>query len=192
MRPEESGRPPSSSCCTSCTSKPRRAPSCFQKLRRAQPLLPEMEIGAHHHAANAEPPDENIGDKRFGRNIGECGVEAHHHRAVEPRAGEQPQLRRLGRQPEQGLVRPEEHPRMRLEGERQRRRAESARPRSRRIDHRAMAAMHAIEVADRDEAALEPRRHRVAVTNYRKGGRNRRGNGHGTKVREAAHRMQRP
>ncbi len=81
-----------------------------------------MEIGAHHHAANAEPLHENIGDKRFGRDIGERGVEAHHRRAVEPRAGEQAQLRGLGRQPEQGLVRPEVHARMRLEGERQRRR----------------------------------------------------------------------
>ena len=46
---------------------------------------------------------------------------------------------------------------MRLEGQRRGRTAEAACARHRGADHRAMAAMHALEIADRDHRALAAR-----------------------------------
>ena len=84
---------------------------------------------------------------------GERGVELHHDGAVERGRREEPQLGVGIGEPEQRLVRRKEGARMRLEGEHCRRAPEPVGARHRSADHRAMAAMHALEIADREHRA---------------------------------------
>ena len=67
----------------------------------------------------------------------------------------QAQFGGFGSEPEQRFIGIEEGTRMRLEGERSGRLAERARPRQRRRDHRFVAAMHPVEIADGDGRAAE-------------------------------------
>ena len=73
----------------------------------------------------------------------------------EPGGGEQPQLRGLVGQAKHRIGRAQDLARMRLEGHRDGGRAERGRARNGGIDHRAMAAMHAVEIADRRDRAAE-------------------------------------
>ena len=61
----------------------------------------------------------------------------------------------LARELEQRVLRPQEKPRMRLEGQRRGLAGRAPRARERRADHGAMAAMHAVEIADRHHGAAQ-------------------------------------
>ena len=74
---------------------------------------------------------------------------------VESGRGQEAQLRALVGEAEQRLVRAEERARMRLEGQRRGRPAERLGARERGRDHGAVAAMHAVEIADGDDGAIE-------------------------------------
>src|SRR5215470_19411857 len=99
--------------------------------------------------------EQDIVDEIVGRGLRQRGVEGQYDRAVEPGAGEQAQLGALVGQAEQRLLRAEEAARMRLEGERRGRSAERARARKRCSDHGTVPALHAVEIADGDDGALE-------------------------------------
>ena len=112
-----------------------------------------MEIVADHGAADPVTNDEDARDEIGGFERGERAIELHHDRAVERGGREEPELGVAIAEPEQRLVRREEGARMRIEGEDRGGAAEPARPGNRGGDHRAMAAMHALEIADRARTA---------------------------------------
>ena len=114
-----------------------------------------MKIESGDDAGHREALHQHALDEFAGGKIGERGVEGQHDGAVEARAGEQPQLLALVAQPEQRIVGTEIAARMRLERERRGRHRQRARAGDGLADHRAMAAMHAVEIADRDHRALE-------------------------------------
>src|SRR5207237_5050646 len=77
--------------------------------------------------------------------------------------GEEPQFGGFIGEPEQRLIRVEECPRMRLEGECGSRFTERERARKRRRYHGFMSAMHAVEIADGDGRSTQrPSRRKVA------------------------------
>ena len=80
---------------------------------------------------------------------GESLVEGEHQCAVEAGRGEQAQLRARVGEAKHRIGRAQHIARVRLERHGDRRAAERRRARDRRIDHGAMAAMHAVEIADR-------------------------------------------
>src|SRR4029077_7084555 len=127
----------------------------LEKIRRAGAIGAEMKVEADRRAADGEAVDKNALDEIFGSQFGKVGVEGQHNRAVEPGGGEQAQFGGFGSEPEQWFIGIEEGTRMRLEGERSRRLAEHARPRQGRRDHRLVAAMHPVEIADSDRRAAE-------------------------------------
>ena len=127
-----------------------------QEIRRAAPRLAEMEVEADHRAADGEPVHQDAFDKLLGAEAGQRGVEIEQDCAVEPGRGEQPELGDLGREVERRLVRAEEGPRMRLEGQHRRRPVRRLGAPHRHGDHRAVAAMDAVEVADGDDRPVQP------------------------------------
>ena len=114
-----------------------------------------MEIEADRNAGDRQPLDQDARDEVLGRELGQRRVEPQHDGAVEPGRRQQPQLRPLVGQAEQRLVRPEEAARVRLEGERRGRPAERLGALQRSRDHGAVAAVHAVEIADGDHGAAQ-------------------------------------
>ena len=128
--------------------------------------MSEMKIEADGRAANAEPAHEDAHDELFRAQRREGLVERQHQRAVEPGRGEQAQLGLLVGQPEDRVVRPQHLARVGLEGDRDRPAAERLRARDRRVDHGAVTAMHAVEIADRRHGAVELRDFRRIVADH--------------------------
>ena len=75
--------------------------------------------------------------------------------AVKPGGRQQTQLVMLAGELEQRLLGAEETPRMRVEGKRRRLAAERPGTRAGGVDHRAVAAMDAVEITDRDDGASQ-------------------------------------
>jgi hypothetical protein len=143
----------------------------LEERGRACTLLAEVEIMADDHPGHAELSSEQAVDE-VGRGRGrEPGIEAPHEGAVEPELSEDDQLRGLRGQPEQGFVRREEFARMRLEGEDRGRRVPLADFRYGDVDERPVAAMDAVEIADRHHRTTQRRRHGFAVAAHREGAR---------------------
>ena len=114
-----------------------------------------MKIKADRRAAHGEPLDQDPFDELLGGEAGKRRVEGEHDRAVEAGRGEEPQLAGLVGQAEQRLVRIEEGARMRLEGQRRRRPAQRLGAANGGADHGAVAAVHAVEIADGDDRAAQ-------------------------------------
>src|SRR5271166_2848113 len=112
-----------------------------------------MEVEADCHSADGKAREQDTRDEFLRRKTGQCRIEAQYNCAAEPSPGEKPQFRPLVREPEQRLVRVKEAARMRFESDRRRRSAEFPRTRERGGDHGSMAAVHAIEITDRDDGA---------------------------------------
>ena len=127
----------------------------FEKIRRAGAVHAEMEVEADHGAGDGKALDQDALDKIFRRKAGQRRVEGEHDRAVEAGRGQKAQFGRLVGQPEQRRAGIEEGARMRLEGQRRRRPAQRPGQIQRRADHGAMAAMHAVEIADGDHGATQ-------------------------------------
>ena len=126
-----------------------------------------MEIETDGRAADAEAADQNLFDEIPGRGGGERGVEFHYDGAMQPGRRQQAELVALAGKLEQRLLRLKEQPRMRREGQRRGLAAELARALERSADHGAVAAVHAVEIADRHHGAGEHAR--LAVANDMKG-----------------------
>ena len=129
-------------------AEPRRFAD--QQARRADPALAEMKVVADRDAADAEPFDQVMVNEILRRGSGARLVEGHHHGAVEPGAGQQPQLAGLVGEAELRGVRAEEAAGMRLEGHREGRPAVGAAHPQGGGDHGAVAEMDAVEIAHRD------------------------------------------
>ena len=119
--------------------------------------MTEMEIEPDGRAANAEPADQDSRDELLGRQRGEIGIEGEHQRAIEARGGEQAKLRGLVGETKHRIGRPQQLARVRLERDGDCRSVEFSRACNCRIDHRAVAAVHAVEIADRRDRATKLR-----------------------------------
>src|ERR1700728_2207667 len=112
-----------------------------------------MEIEADYGAADGKAFEQDAGDELFGGEICERAGECEHNGAVEAGSSEEPQLRSLGREPEQPLLRMKENARMRLEGQ------DGGRLPQRRSllacdsDDGPMAAVDPVKIADGDNSA---------------------------------------
>ena len=117
----------------------------------------EGEVVAHHHVARADARGDNIGDEGGRLARGEGAVEARNVEDLHAERGEVAGLEAEGREPE-GFVRGGQHlARMRLEGEHGKRRAEGARDARAFLDHRAVAEVDPVEIADGDDRAARVR-----------------------------------
>src|SRR5215210_1072012 len=96
---------------------PPLAAERLEEGRRALAALAEVEIVTDDDAGCAELLAKQALDESGGRRAGKGGVEAAHESTVEPELAKDRELRRLGGEPEQRLLRREELPRMRLEGQ---------------------------------------------------------------------------
>ena len=124
-----------------------------QQVRRSGALVAEAEVEADRRSGNAEPAQQDIVDEILRLGLGQRRIELEHNRAGEAGRREQAQLGPFVGEAEQRLPRPQEPARMRLERQRDRRPAEQCRALLRRRDHRAVTAMHAVEIADRHHRA---------------------------------------
>src|SRR5690606_18404909 len=124
-----------------------------QHGRAARPPLAEMKIVADHDAADPQPSDQFAKDELFGGAAGESRVEGLYHHTVEAGCREEPELGRLRREPEGRRVRHEEAAGMRLEGERKGRESAGAGAVEGEAERGAMAAVQAVEIADRNPSA---------------------------------------
>src|SRR5665213_3687605 len=102
-----------------------------------------MKIKTDCRAGDAEAANENFSDKISRRGRRQRGVERHDDRAVEPGAGEQPQLVALARELEQRLLRAEKFARMRRKSQRGCLAAKLFGARPRNVDHGAVATVQA-------------------------------------------------
>ena len=136
--------------------EPVPAPRRGQELGRAAPTSPEMKIVADDGRRDAEAPHQNLGHEILGTERREGTVEAAHDHALdraEPCQGQR--LGGLRRDAEDGAPPSEEVGRMRLEGQHRAGPAELLRERLGAADHGLMAAVHAVEIADRNDARIE-------------------------------------
>jgi len=142
-------------------------------------------------AGEREALHQHLGDEGLRRERRQRLVEGHDQHAVEAGRGEEAQLRLRVGEPEQRLVGAQHQPRVRLEGDGRRRALEAVRALERRRHHRLVAAVDAVEIADRDDrpeqpveaGRVEPGR---AVAHHDEGARWFGENGHGEAVMQSA------
>ena len=110
----------------------------------------KTEVVTDEQVAHVEPAHEDVVDEATGGLRCESGVEAAHVHTIHPAGFEQQQL--LAQRGEAGgrVCGSEILARMRLEGEHDRRQAESARLVREQLEQGLVAAMHPVEVADRE------------------------------------------
>ena len=114
-----------------------------------------MKIEADGDAGHGKARHQNACNEVVRGEPRQRRVEVQHDRAAQSGRGEKPQLRALVGEAEQRRRGLEETARMRLEGERGRRPGKRLGARQRCPDHGAMAAMHAVEITDGDDGAVE-------------------------------------
>ena len=100
-----------------------------------------------------EPLGDDFGCEPLRRQPGQLRAEVDDEGFVEPNGGEQFELHRQRGEPEEGLVRVEKFARVRLEHHRTRAFAGCLAKVARAPEHRLMAAMDAVEIADGDHGA---------------------------------------
>jgi hypothetical protein len=122
----------------------------------------EAKVASDEQPAHAQAPHQHLLHKAGGRKRGEGRIEAGHVDVLHARGSHQLQLVAQPREP-RGSRRPgKELARMRLEGQHAGGDVQLARLGAHTLDQRAMAAVHAVEVADRQGAARAGAR-RIAV-----------------------------
>ena len=125
----------------------------MQGRDRTAPALAEDEIVADDDAGDLQARDQDLLDEGFGRSAGHRLVERQHIQQVDPERFELAHLGAQRRQPERCLLGPEPGARMGLEGQHAGRRTRAPGGLDRGADHRAVALMHPVEIADRDDRA---------------------------------------
>ena len=136
-------------------AEPRRLGD--QEARRADAAFAEMEVVADGDAGNPEPLDQFMVNEILRAGPGAGLVEGHDDGAREAGCGQQAQLIGLIGQAELGGVRAEVAPRVRLEGDCQRRPAMRPAHVQRRGDHGPVAEMNTVEIAHRHHRSLGDR-----------------------------------
>ena len=114
-----------------------------------------MEVETDHRAADREPPDEDAGNELVGGEPRERRVEGQQDGSIETGRGEQPQFAGLVGQLEHRRAGIEECAGMRCEADHGSRLAQRPCALKRDANHRAVAAMHAVEIAESSDCATE-------------------------------------
>ena len=125
-------------------------PGIFEKGRRPDARLAEVEIVAGDDGLSPEPAHQDVFDETLGRHRRHRLVEGEQDHAVDAERLEQARLVGCRRQPEDRPRAVEIVARVRLEGDRRAGAAERVRARLRTGDHRLVAAVDAVEIADRE------------------------------------------
>ena len=126
--------------------------------------MAEDEIVADHDMGDLEPLAQHLDDEGLGALARQLAVEMQHEEMVEADRLELAHLDAKGRQAEGRRVGREEFARVRLEGHHRVAGPELAGMARRGGDHRVVATMDAVEIADRDYRAAGLDRHLVVVT----------------------------
>ncbi len=121
-----------------------------------------MEVETDSRTADAEAADQNFFDEIPGRSGGERGIEFHYDGAMQSGRRQKTEFVALAGKLEQRILRPQEQSRMRRKGQSRGLAAELARAFKRSPDHGAVAAVHAVEIADRHHRASEHARLAIA------------------------------
>src|SRR5688500_9203478 len=141
-----------------------------QVIRRAGAILAEVKVKADDGTGNTEPSDQDLADEVLGAGRCKGGIEGHHNRAVESGGRQQPQLVAVIAEPKQRHLGPEELAGVRREGQRRRGLPQACRAPAGQLDHGAVAAMHAVKIADRHDRAREAGR-RLVMSNCERMGK---------------------
>ena len=120
-----------------------------QEVGVAGAPVSEAKVEADHHVAHAEPARQHVVHELLGRLAHEMLVEGEREQLADAEFLQDAYLGPEWRQAGRRLVGSKHLARMRLEGDHAERRPELSRPLARRLDQRAMAAVDAVEVADR-------------------------------------------
>ena len=113
----------------------------------------EGEVVAHHHVARADARGHHVGDEGGRLARGEGAVETRDVEDLDAERGEVAGLEAEGREPEGFARGGQDLARVRLEGEHGKRRAEGPCDARAFLDHRAVAEMDPVEIADGDDRA---------------------------------------
>src|SRR5262245_21554330 len=124
-----------------------------QAVGIAGALAAEAKIIADHDVAHAEPGQQHPLDEGIGSKRSKGRIEGQHEGDIDAEALQQGELARQRGEFEVRLVRLKVFARMRLEDQRRGRRLELTSQRLHLAQQRLMAAVHAIEIADRQHRA---------------------------------------
>ena len=156
---------------TISTAKPSRAPARTRSIGRAGAPATEVEVPADHDRADVEPRHQRLFDEFLRRQAGERRVEGQRRRAGEAERAEDVRLDRQRRQAKDDRPAGEIVGRMRLEGEDGGGRAPFGGERQGAGDDRGVAAVDAVEIADRVDRSFESGRRPRRVDRQREGSR---------------------
>ena len=115
--------------------------------------LAKGEIIAGHHAGHAQPLHQPLRHEIRRRQCRQPGIKRHHHQPIHAKISQPIAPLRHGGKRKGRRIRPEQPGRVRIETGHQRRAALCPRLRQRRANHGAMAAVKAIEIAQRHHPA---------------------------------------
>jgi hypothetical protein len=149
-RVEEQTAPSTSTGGTAATRIPRGRAERRQQADVAGAAVAEAEVLARRDGPDAEPVGERVAHEVLGRLPHQPAVEAKRVEHVHAQLRRELGLAAQGRQPGGGRLGLDDLARVRLEGDDAQGRAELARERRGGGDHRAVAPVEAVEVADRD------------------------------------------
>ena len=135
------------------TPKPASRPPLAQPLDIAAAARAEGEVVAAHDVARAQALQQHVVDEGVGGSAANAGSKRCASTACTPYCASSRSLGGRQGEAERAGVGHEEAARMRLEGERHQRRAERRGLLAARAEQRLVAAMHAVEIAERDHAA---------------------------------------
>ncbi|MNY10793.1 hypothetical protein D3C86_1437900 [compost metagenome] len=132
-----------------------------QECRATFPALAEMEIEAGDDGAGMKPVDQDGLNEFLRRALRKFPVEGIFDDGAETDGLKDARLQRRGREAKHRRVGTEDGTGMRLEGQHQRGNATGFRQFQSTIQHSPVAAMHAVEIADGDDAATKSFRQRL-------------------------------
>ncbi len=139
------------------------APDLPEQRDVALALVPETKVVAHHHVARAQPLAQDPVGEVLRAEVRQRLVEVERHQQVDAQGLDEPRLDPERRQTEGRRVRREEAARVRLEGEDRLRPFQLVGQTPGLRDHFLVAAVDAVEIADRDDRTLQRLRHVVVM-----------------------------
>ena len=141
------------------TPKPKRRRQLLQQRDVALALMAEDIVSADDDMRNTQAADQNLGDKILRRALRKVAVEGLDVEVIDAERFDQPRLQPERAEEERVLDRAKKHARMRLKRHDGGGGAFGPGDAHRLPDHRLMAQMQPVEIAERDHAALQRRRH---------------------------------
>ena len=139
-----------------------------ERLGVARTASAEAEVVSDEHRADAERADEHVLHELSRRQVRELLVEAEHERRIDARLAEELELLMHADEVLGADLGPQQRERIAVERDGDDSGAAGGGIHPRPVEHRAMAGVHAVELADRDDRGAETRRHlrRVAEDDH--------------------------